>query len=136
MENNNIFHTLFQVVRKITKEKNEVLQPFGLFTAQFSVLYVLKHKGSMTQTELCDYLSVEAPPMTRTLQRLETQGFIKKTPGSDKRTKYITLSDEAKKLYPLWEEAVNLHDQQLLGKLTPQQKDDLHHILIAWYNQF
>lgn len=52
------------------------VSPTGLFSAQWAVIFRINQTGSCTQTELCQYLNVESPTMTRTLTRMETMGWI------------------------------------------------------------
>src|SRR6478735_8211255 len=105
MNRHELFHTLHQLSRQLTNTLNEALKPLGLYGSQWSVIFVLKTKGSLTQKELCEYLFVEAPPMTRTIQRLVKQGYVRQVPGKDKREKYIQLTEEAVKEFPKWEHA-------------------------------
>ena len=103
----------------------KLLKPFGLYSAQWSVIFVLHTKGSLTQKELCEYLFVEAPPMTRTIQRLVKQGYVRQIPGKDKREKYIQLTDEAVKEFPNWEHAVPRCNQALLKNFPETSQQEL-----------
>lgn len=98
-------------------------------------MFVLKTKGSLTQKELCEYLFVEAPPMTRTIQRLVKQGYVKQVPGQDKREKYIQLTDEALQAYPQWEQAVNKMNESLLEHLPASSQEELFHLQSGWLKQ-
>lgn len=135
MNSHGLFHTLHQLSRHLTNKLNETLKPFGLYSAQWSVLYVLKTKGSLTQKELCEYLFVEAPPMTRTIQRLVKQGYVKQIPGQDKREKYIQLTDEALKEYPHWEQAVFNSNKSLLEHLPETSQEELLKLQSGWLKQ-
>ena len=73
-------------------EKNERVSPTGLFGAQWAVIFRINQTGSCTQTELCQYLNVESPTMTRTLTRMETMGWIIRTEGKI-AAKLISLSE-------------------------------------------
>lgn len=127
-----LFHTIHQLSRKLTKHLNEALEPFGLYSAQWSVLYVLKEKGTLTQKELCDYMAVEAPPMTRTIQRLSKLGYIQQNIGEDKRKKYIELSDKALEEFPKWEETVLKLNQKMVENLTESAQNDLRQLISGW----
>ncbi|UOK57679.1 hypothetical protein MGI18_25485 [Bacillus sp. OVS6] len=54
----NIFHSIQQLSRQLTKRLNEVLQPHGLFSAQWTVLFTLKNmeylhrQSSVTTSQL------------------------------------------------------------------------------------
>jgi MarR family transcriptional regulator, transcriptional regulator for hemolysin len=130
-----LFHTLHQLSRQLTNKLNEALKPFGLYSAQWSVLFVLHTKGSLTQKELSDYLFVEAPPMTRTIQRLVKQGYVKQIPGKDKREKYIQLTEEAVTEFPNWERAVTECNQTLLKNFPETSQQELLTLQSAWLKQ-
>ncbi|PLS07824.1 MarR family winged helix-turn-helix transcriptional regulator [Neobacillus cucumis] len=130
-----LFHTLHQLSRHLTNKLNEALKPLGLYSAQWSVIYVLKNKGSLTQKELCDYLFVEAPPMTRTIQRLVKQGYVSQVPGKDKREKYVQLTDVALKEYPNWEHIVNTVNQELLKEFPIESQEQLVKLQKSWLQQ-
>jgi MarR family transcriptional regulator, transcriptional regulator for hemolysin len=132
LNSHEIFHTINQLSRLHTNQLNDVLKPFGLFSAQWSVIFVLKTKGKMTQKGLSQYLSVEAPPMTRTIQRLEKQGYVKKTQGNDKRENYIWLTDEALSQYPIWENAILDFNTTFLSALPIHSKEQLQSTLQLW----
>lgn len=135
MTNHVLFHTLHQLSRQLTNKLNEALKPYGLYSAQWSVLFVLNTKGSITQKELCEYLFVEAPPMTRTIQRLVKQGYVKQIPGQDKREKYIQLTEEAVKEFPKWEHAVSKCNQALLMDFPETSQQELVSLQSVWLKQ-
>ncbi|KAA0544649.1 MarR family transcriptional regulator [Bacillus sp. BGMRC 2118] len=114
------------------KAYNEILKPFGLYSAQWTVLYVLKTKGTLTQSELCDYLAIEAPPMTRTIQKLVSLGLVIQVTGEDRRSKKISLSEKALNLYPEWEKSVVEMNNQLLNQVSPARQVDLQQNLLAF----
>ncbi|MGM0902325.1 MAG: MarR family winged helix-turn-helix transcriptional regulator [Bacillota bacterium] len=127
-----LFHGVHQLSRELSKQLNEVLEPFGLYNAQWAVLFVLKQQGTLTQKELCQYLAVEAPPMTRTIQRLLKQEYIEQHSGQDRRKKYIQLSKKALKEYPKWEEAVNKANQALLTSFPKDSQEELQSLITEW----
>jgi DNA-binding MarR family transcriptional regulator len=130
--NHKFFHSIHQLSRYLTKETNKALQPFGLFSAQWSVIYVLKMKGSLTQRELCDYLSVEAPPLTRNVQRLVKEGYVRQVPGMDKRMKFIELTEKAQEEFPVWEKAVMETNQLLLRNFPMESQEKLEELVSDW----
>lgn len=127
-----LFHSVHQLSRKIMKHNNTVLQQYGLYNAQWAVLYVLKQKGRLTQKELSEYLAVEAPPMTRTIQRLVKQGYVKQVPGSDKRSKFIELTELAEKEYPLWEQAVLSMNAKMIEGFPKEKQQQLRELVTEW----
>jgi MarR family transcriptional regulator, transcriptional regulator for hemolysin len=135
LTNHALFHTLHQLSRQLTNKLNEALKPFGLYSAQWSVLFVLHKQGSLTQKDLSEYLFVEAPPMTRTIQRLVKQGYVRQIPGKDKREKFIQLTDEAVKEFPNWEHAVTECNQSLLKNLPETSQQELLTLQSVWLKQ-
>jgi MarR family transcriptional regulator, transcriptional regulator for hemolysin len=129
-----LIHTLHQLSRNLTNQTNEVLKPFGLYSAQWAVIFVLKTKGILTQKDLCDYLSVEAPPMTRTIQRLVKQGYVQQVQGKDKREKHIQLTEDALMQYPTWEKSINELNQSLLRGLPEAVQSELFKLLNNWFH--
>ncbi|MEO2073942.1 MAG: MarR family transcriptional regulator [Bacillus sp. (in: firmicutes)] len=130
-----LFHTLHQLSRHLTNKLNEALTPLGLYGSQWAVIFVLKNKGSLTQRELCNYLFVEAPPMTRNIQRLVKQGYVRQVSGKDKRAKYIELTEEALNLYPVWENVVNQVNQTLLKNFPQTSQEELLALQSSWLKQ-
>ncbi|NRD76349.1 winged helix DNA-binding protein [Bacillus sp. BRMEA1] len=132
MLSHDLFHTLHQLSRHLTNKLNEALKPVGLYGSQWAVIFVLKKKGSLTQKELCEYLFVEAPPMTRTIQRLAKQGYVVQVPGKDKREKHVQLTEIALNEYPKWEHAVMQMNQSLLQYLPETSQEELFNLQNGW----
>ncbi|MFZ7944067.1 MULTISPECIES: MarR family winged helix-turn-helix transcriptional regulator [Bacillaceae] len=135
MISHELFHTLHQLSRQLTNRLNEALKPLGLYSAQWAVIFVLQTKGSLTQKELCDYLFVEAPPMTRTIQRLVKQGYVTQVPGQDKREKHVQLTEEALKEYPRWESVVTEVNRGLLKNFPEVSQEELLKLQSNWLQQ-
>ncbi|MBY0122952.1 MarR family winged helix-turn-helix transcriptional regulator [Bacillus sp. S/N-304-OC-R1] len=118
---NNLFHSINQFTRHFSKILNEALVPLGLYSAQWTIVYLLKTNGSSTQKELSLYLGVEAPTMTRTLARMEKSGWITKEIGTDKREKQIILTEKSNEMYDKWLEAVRACEAKVLQNIPEQE---------------
>jgi MarR family transcriptional regulator, transcriptional regulator for hemolysin len=127
-----LFHSVHQLSRELSKHLNDSLEPFGLYSSQWAVLFVLKKEGTLTQRELCEYLAVEAPPMTRTIQRLARQGLIQQLSGEDKRKKYISLTEKANEEFQRWEAAVVQANRTLLKSFDSHSQKELQALLSEW----
>lgn len=121
MERNNVFHIINQTSRQISKSFNEQLVPKGLYMAQWAVIRYIMRKGPSTQKQICDYLHVEAPTMTRTLNRMEELGLVEKTESLDRRSKIIRLTKQAAENYPKWEKEVDAFENPVTGTLTDDE---------------
>lgn len=131
-EKHELFHSIHQLSRNLTKRVNAALEPFEIYSSQWSVLFVLKEKGSMTQKELCQYLAIEAPPMTRTIQKLQKLGLVEQTEGEDRRKKYIGLTEKAITNYPVWEQAVMNVNNQIVSGLSEHDQKELRIMVTTW----
>ncbi|CAM4276813.1 MarR family transcriptional regulator [Bacillus manliponensis] len=123
-EKQHFFHAVSQTARKFSKTFNARVSPTGLFSAQWAVIFRLNETGPCTQTELCQYLNVESPTMTRTLTRMETMGWIIRTEGKDRREKMISLSNTALQMIPSWQEEVHTFEEKALQNID---EEELHH---------
>ena len=92
---NPIIHELFQRARFLSKELNKALKEHGLFSSQWTVIYVIHQHGEMTLTQIWKYLNVEAPTITRTVNRLEQMGWLETREGKDRREKNVRLTESA-----------------------------------------
>jgi DNA-binding MarR family transcriptional regulator len=77
-------------------------------------------------------LAIEAPPMTRTIQKLQKLGLIEQTEGEDKRKRYIALTNKALTNYPVWEKAVMDVNNQISTSLSENQQKELQMIVSEW----
>lgn len=129
IETNKLFHMLYQQTRHMTKEVNEYLQKHGLYSSQWSILYCLKSNGPMTQSDIWRYLNVEAPTITRTLVKLEESGWVKRTPGIDKRERLVSLTEKALDLLPEVEKDIKNFEQTMVANLKDDEQELLYTLL-------
>lgn len=81
--------TLLRIGRRLRVESAGTL-PEG----HLSVLSILFLNGAMSAGELADHEHVRPPSMTRTLQQLETDGYILRAPDpADRRSVLVQLSE-------------------------------------------
>jgi DNA-binding MarR family transcriptional regulator len=86
-----------------------MLKPGGLRATQLGVMTTIANFGSVTINRLAQMLVMDRTTLTRNLKLLEKQGLIKTTPGEDRRTREVTLTDKGQQVLaqalPLWEKA-------------------------------
>ncbi|HUL40341.1 MAG TPA: MarR family transcriptional regulator [Burkholderiales bacterium] len=77
------------------------LAQFDLTAAQYLVLLFLANGMASTASNICDILRQDPGAMTRMLDRLESKGFVRRTPDpDDRRTARLELTPEGKAAYP------------------------------------
>ncbi|MGB6006874.1 MarR family winged helix-turn-helix transcriptional regulator [Castellaniella sp.] len=90
--------------------------PLGLTANQWRPLLLVQHKNIDTPAEMARAMNVDTGAMTRTLDRLEAKGFIRRDRiAEDRRVVKITLTDAGhaltEQILPIIAEALNLHLQ-------------------------
>lgn len=74
---------------------NRQVREVGLTTVQWQVLSCLARNDGITQTEVADILYKGKSPVGKTLDSLESAGWIKREPSKeDRRVKNIYLTDK------------------------------------------
>jgi len=116
--------------RLFTKRLNERILNTGLTASRWATVNCLMVHGELTQAEICEMLSIEASSVSKTLDLMERNGWIKRTPvPHDKREKLITLTDKAKAHIPSWLKIVNDLQEQLFEGLSEEEIDTFYRIL-------
>jgi len=70
------------------------LRPFDVGIGQWAVLLHLWGNDGMTQAQLARRVAIEQPTMVRTIDRMERDGLVERTPDpSDRRASRITLTE-------------------------------------------
>ena len=99
-------HNMIRTGRQII---NKNLQPLGLSSAEGNILLHLLTQGQeMGQEQLVEQLDVSKPAISRTLNSLETKGYITRHPDpDDRRAHRIRLTDNALEIGPAVEQVYN-----------------------------
>ncbi len=79
-ENGRVSHAIFRVARLHRLLASQLLRQAGLHPGQEMVMMHLWDCGPQRLTELCGVLGADSPTMTRTVQRLERAGFVRRSP--------------------------------------------------------
>ncbi|MER7465354.1 MarR family winged helix-turn-helix transcriptional regulator [Streptomyces sp. NPDC097981] len=85
-----ISHAIFRLARLHRMYAGQLLRRIGLHPGQELVMMHLWELGAQRQTDLVRLMDSDAATMTRTVQRLEQAGFVRRRPSpSDKRASLI-----------------------------------------------
>ncbi len=122
-------HNVNQLARSFTKKLNEKISPLGLYSSQWGIIVYLHKKKQCTQIELCKYLGVEAPTITRTLARMEEMRLVIRTEGKDKRERHIELTEKAYEMYPQWYEAATSIELEAINNISGEELEIFNNIL-------
>ena len=122
-------HNVNQLARSFTKKLNEKISPLGLYSSQWGIVLYLHKKKQCTQIELCKYMGVEAPTITRTLVRMEEMGLVIRTEGQDKRERLIELTEKAYEMFPKWYEAAISIELEAINNISKEEIENFNNTL-------
>jgi DNA-binding MarR family transcriptional regulator len=102
------------------------LRPHGIRGTQFSILVALIEGGPTTIGELADFLGIERTTLTRNLDVVAAQGWVKIGVGTeDARSRVVAVSRGGRRAVaaalPAWREAQNA----AVAALGPARSDAL-----------
>lgn len=95
-------------------------------------LLALKHiafKGACTQAKLAESLVVDAPAVSRLVDRLEDEGLVKRCEGEDRRSVRLQATEAAMAEVELLEEQVRALDREAARHLTATEVREMRRLL-------
>jgi DNA-binding MarR family transcriptional regulator len=95
--------------RIVTRIYDQELKKVGLEITQFGLLTALAIAGEVNQKRLSQGFAMDSTTLTRTLERLQGQGWIRVKQGKDRRERLFSLTPAGKRKIseakPHWERA-------------------------------
>ncbi|WP_171168096.1 MarR family winged helix-turn-helix transcriptional regulator [Streptomyces sp. I05A-00742] len=125
-----VSHAIFRVARLHRMIGGQLLRRVGLHLGQELVMMQLWELGPQRQTDLVRLLDSDAATMTRTIQRLEHAGFVRRCPcATDKRAVIIEPTAASLALRRDVERIWSELEDAATGDLTADERDMALHIL-------
>ncbi|MGY4102801.1 MarR family winged helix-turn-helix transcriptional regulator [Nocardia sp. R16R-3T] len=116
-------HAIMRVARLHRLLAGQLLRRTGLHPGQESVMMQLWDRGPQRQTDLVRTLDSDAATMTRTIQRLEHAGFVRRRPcDTDKRVTIIEPTPASQALRRAVEDMCAELENSVTAGLTPEQQ--------------
>ena len=125
-----VSYHLAQLAKAHRQRAEELLSRVGLHTGQEFILMRLWSEDGCAQTELVSDLCVQPATITKSIDRLESAGFLERRPDpQDRRISRVYLTDEGralqKKVEALWHEL----EATTFGSLSAAEQDTLRRLL-------
>jgi len=117
------FHQNLQFARAFSKKLNERLAEIGLYHSQWMIVFYLHSFGAATLVEISNYLRVEKPTITRTVNRLEKRQLIEKVPSKDKRERRIQLTEKGLRVFREAQAVVSEFERLLLEGIPDSDRE-------------
>ncbi|TQD26989.1 MarR family transcriptional regulator [Methanolobus vulcani] len=116
-KNECIGRDISHLFRSINIYLSNELEAYGLGSGQFPFFMRLLHQDGVSQESLANMLRYDRATITRSLNKLEDQGYvIRKRDPKDKRAYCVYLTEEGQKMGPiLMEIGANLNNVLLQG---------------------
>ncbi len=89
-----VCNTLRMVTRAVTQLYDDVLRPSGVRVTQFSILATIGRMREANLKQLEDTLAIDQTTLTRSLNLLERDGLIERSPHPDGRVKAMRLASK------------------------------------------
>ena len=83
---------LRRAARALTQRYDDLMAPSGLRVTQFSLLRTLARDGTARMSDLAQMLLLDRTALSRTLDPLAERGLVAIVPGSDGRTREVSLT--------------------------------------------
>jgi DNA-binding MarR family transcriptional regulator len=103
-----VFNTRM-AARAVTRRYDGLLRPFGVTSAQFSLMGGIKRGQGQTVSELAERNGIDRTSLTRNLDRLENMGLIVSRPAAKGNARLCDLTEAGEamvqKIIPLWVKA-------------------------------
>ncbi|MGV6876168.1 MarR family winged helix-turn-helix transcriptional regulator [Pseudochelatococcus sp. B33] len=106
-----------RVIARWNASLSDELKALGITTVKMRVLAILSVAPSLTINELSVFAVTEQSSMSRTLDSLEAQGYIRRTPRpEDMRIRDITITAEGRAAFErLWPNMYRMFQQMFDG---------------------
>ncbi|MFD9936915.1 MarR family winged helix-turn-helix transcriptional regulator [Streptomyces massasporeus] len=119
-----VSHAIFRVARLHRMLAGQLLREVGLHPAQELVMMQLWDHGRMRQTDLARHVGADAATMTRTIQRLEKAGFVRRVRStSDKRSVLVEPTAASQALRRQVEDLWARLEAYATGDLTATERE-------------
>jgi DNA-binding MarR family transcriptional regulator len=119
-----------KVSRAITQFYDAALRPSGLRATQYTLMVPVALIGSPTITQLSEEIVIDRTTLTRDLKVLEGKGLVEISPGTDRRTRVVKLTNSGRQTLdeaiPLWDQAQSVVVEELGQQRWLSMLKDLH----------
>jgi DNA-binding MarR family transcriptional regulator len=124
---------ILRIARYLERDVELELARFGLSISEFNALSALRRRGepnALSPTELSRGLMLSSGGLSKLVERLEARGLVIRTPDeTDGRGVVVALTQAGRELQEVAIDAHVANENELLGPLEPDVREELTHIL-------
>ncbi|MCB1381484.1 MAG: MarR family transcriptional regulator [Notoacmeibacter sp.] len=102
----------------------------GLYAGQDQIMLALAEGEQMTPGQLAQKIGVKPPTVTKTINRLQAQGFVAKSGSeTDARVAHVTLTDAGREALKVIEKSVKRNERAALRGFDKKDRKALMKLL-------
>ena len=126
-----MFHSFLRSWGLLRQAQDPYFAQFGISASQWGILRVLQRAAIKGETELplkevSERLLIQPPSVTGVVDRLERQGFVKRSPSkTDLRVRHLSLTPQGQKLMAKVLEGHGQRIQSLFAGLQPHEQETM-----------
>jgi DNA-binding MarR family transcriptional regulator len=123
--------SIMRVQQLILAELDAALRPHGITFARYEVLVLISFsaEGALPLSKIGERLMVHPTSVTNAIDRLESQGLVRRLPDeADRRRTFAELTDDGKDVLAVSTKALMAIDFAIDG-LTAKQQDQTYDLL-------
>lgn len=125
-----ISHAIFRLARLHKELAGQLLRDIGLYPGQELLLMQLWDGGPQRQVDVIRIIDSDAATMTRSVQRLERAGLVRRTRNAaDKRSVIIAATPESEPLRRKVEAVWKALEQRTVAQMTRAQRVEALRVL-------
>ena len=122
-------HKLRQLSRAVTRHYDAYIATSGLRNTQYSLLSHVVLLGPVRPTELARKMRIDASTLTRNLQPLVAQGWVRQQSGADARSRLIAATEPGRAKRAEAQRAWKQAQIELNRRLGAGRVAELHRLL-------
>lgn len=125
-----VSHAIFRLARLHKLTAGQLLRRVGLHPNQELVMMRLWDAGPQKQSDLAEVMESDSATITRTVQRLERAGFVRRTPSTtDRRVTIVEPTAASHSLRREVEQVWNDLEARTLGDLDDDERAEVLRVL-------
>lgn len=121
------------LLREMDDIYGEAVKGTGLSESAFWILYTLRADSAdgveLTQSHICRVMYQPKQTVNTALKKLEAQGLLSLSPGSDRRAKYVRLTGQGVALAEQTVDRIIAGEEQAFAQMTAKEREELFRLM-------
>lgn len=128
--NTNLGWALTALLRDYLKQVDDTLKDLPGGSRGYMMLSAIAEAHCHSQVALAERLGLDRTTVTYLLDALEAESLVTRTPDpADRRVRHVNLTEQGERRLAAVAKSVELVEEQVLSRLSPQETEQFRHIL-------